>query len=788
MTIGATGSSDFAYEVNKATAETLIHFGINMNYAPVSDINSEPLNPVIGVRSPGDDPELVGRFASASARGMRELGVVPSIKHFPGHGDTAVDSHVGLPVINKTREQLEACELVPFRRAVAEGIETVMTAHIALPALTGDPKLPVTLSPEALGILRNEWQYDGVIITDCLEMDGVRATYGSVDGSVMSIKAGSDSVMMCHTYEIQKAAIDRVCQAVGQGEITPERLEQSSQRLKNLKSRFLTWNQALKVTTHESLARLNEKNAALAQKVYAESTTVVRASSGLLPLSSAAKTVFLSPGGAIPAGGAVDSGEEPTRVPWTKATFIDVLRNHTNSSVQDIRYTEGGLSAEVWEAIDDAEVIILATRNAREAAYQKKLGLEIGRRRRPNLVVIATCNPYDFLEDIEEIPTYLAIYEPTIEAFTSAIRVLYGKLPATGKLPVAFKGSASSTGPTVSVVPFTCSSDIAETTQVWNSTLAEYPLHESRLRLLLNQANGHHFIARSAEGGKIIGFCFSFTSTTGEGKTRAFISSLAVLPAYQSQGVGTALLATTRNYLRQHHQVITASLASSFPRFWPGIPTDISRQSRNFFIHRGARIRPITQKTDADLYINLTKFEQATAQKYIDRASSSGFVFRVLQTQEEYEDCLVGQEKNFGDNRDWVQSFVSLPPSTHPSSVLIAFDTKTTPHKQVGWTLMLSPDNELLHRWWAFSPPSTDAPVSECTTGLIGCVGVDTEYRKEGVGLAMVCHAVMQLRDHGGGFGERGAIGGIFVDWTDLVDWYGKVGFEVWRTYSYGEI
>ena len=196
MALGATKDASNAFKIASATAETLKSFGINMNYAPVADINSEPKNPVIGVRSPSDDPETVGRFVSAQIKGLQETGVVPSVKHFPGHGDTAVDSHYGLPEINKTKAQLEACELIPLRRAVAEGVASVMTAHIALPGI-GDPnlpedhsskKLPASLNPDAIKILREEMKYNGVIISDCLEMDGVRATFGTEKGAVMALK------------------------------------------------------------------------------------------------------------------------------------------------------------------------------------------------------------------------------------------------------------------------------------------------------------------------------------------------------------------------------------------------------------------------------------------------------------------------------------------------------------------------------------------------------------------------------------------------------------------------
>lgn len=196
MALGATGDSESAYKVALATAETITRFGINMNYAPIADVNSEPKNPVIGVRSPSDNPETVGRFVSAQIKGLKQGGIVPCVKHFPGHGDTAVDSHYGLPVISKSKASIEDCELVPFRRAVAEGVDSVMTAHITMPGIGGSKvandhpskTLPASLNPEAIKILREELKFDGMIVSDCLEMDGVRATYGTERSAVMALK------------------------------------------------------------------------------------------------------------------------------------------------------------------------------------------------------------------------------------------------------------------------------------------------------------------------------------------------------------------------------------------------------------------------------------------------------------------------------------------------------------------------------------------------------------------------------------------------------------------------
>ncbi|KAK0392957.1 hypothetical protein NLU13_2451 [Sarocladium strictum] len=437
MAIGATGSVQASQDVAKMTGGMLRHFGINMNYAPVADINSEPLNPVIGVRSPGDDPHMVAEHVNAAARGLRAVSVVPCVKHFPGHGDTAVDSHYGLPVINKSRASLEAVELVPFREAVSEGVEMVMTAHISLPQLTGSD-IPATLSSEAIKILREDLKFNGVIMTDCLEMDGIRATHGTEKGAVMAFQAGVDNVMICHTYDVQTAAIDRVCAALAEGTLSAKGIESSLERLAALKRRFTSWENALREREPAELVSINEETKKLADRLYAESVTLVREKSGVLPLPRGAKTVFLSPGSNVPAGGAVDSGTivQATRVPWTASTFVDAIQKF-NEKVESIRFSEADLSESQWRTLEDAEVVIVATRNAKESPYQNELTLKVVERlAAAKIAVVATCNPYDFLDEAQ-VSTYLAAYEPTYEAFVAATNILYGEAEARGSLPVA---------------------------------------------------------------------------------------------------------------------------------------------------------------------------------------------------------------------------------------------------------------------------------------------------------------------------------------------------------------
>jgi beta-N-acetylhexosaminidase len=208
MALGATGNPSNAYRVASATAEVLTSFGINMNYAPIADVNSEPKNPVIGVRSPSDDAQTVGRFVSAQIKGLSDGGIVPCVKHFPGHGQTSVDSHYGLPVIGKSRAMMDLTELKPFRRAVVEGVPAVMTGHLSVPGITMSviedvelPKdqylqtVPASLNPDAIKILREEMKFEGLIVSDCLEMDAVRATYGTEKSAVMAIKVGPTMVI-----------------------------------------------------------------------------------------------------------------------------------------------------------------------------------------------------------------------------------------------------------------------------------------------------------------------------------------------------------------------------------------------------------------------------------------------------------------------------------------------------------------------------------------------------------------------------------------------------------------
>ena len=221
-----------------ALAAELAACGIRCDFAPVVDVDTNPKNPVIGDRSFGGDPDLVARLGAAMVRGLQDGGVAACAKHFPGHGDTDVDSHLDLPAVDHSRSRLEDVELRPFRKAVEAGVATIMTAHIFVRELDGG--LPATLSPRIVdGLLRKELRYDGVVVSDDLEMQAISKHWGPGPAAVLAAKAGCDILPVCTNADAQVEAIEAVIRAAGSGEIPFAAMDDSLGRIRRLKERFL---------------------------------------------------------------------------------------------------------------------------------------------------------------------------------------------------------------------------------------------------------------------------------------------------------------------------------------------------------------------------------------------------------------------------------------------------------------------------------------------------------------------------------------------------------------------
>ena len=239
VSVAACQSPDVAYGVAEITAKELRAVGINMNMAPVLDVNSNPANPIIGIRAYGNCPEQVCTFAMATMEGLRDNGVIPCGKHFPGHGDTTTDSHKVLPVVNADRARLDAIELAPFRHAIGHGLPTIMTAHVHYPALDADA--PATLSrPILTDLLRNELGFQGVTLTDDMEMRAI-LDHGSIgEASARSLQAGADMVLICHQQDRQTEAVLAIEQALDRGELSMDDLTASADRIHALKKTHLS--------------------------------------------------------------------------------------------------------------------------------------------------------------------------------------------------------------------------------------------------------------------------------------------------------------------------------------------------------------------------------------------------------------------------------------------------------------------------------------------------------------------------------------------------------------------
>ena len=422
MALGAIGSQEVAFDVARATARELKVLGVNMNLAPVVDVNNNAANPVIGVRSFGEDAQLVARLGSAMVRGYQEAGVISCLKHFPGHGDTAVDSHLGLPVIPHSLARLEALELMPFRAGIEAGAASVMIAHVAFPALTHDNALPATLSSAIIqGLLREKLRYEGVILSDCLEMQAISDTFGTESAVVMALQAGIDLALVSHHAELQQGSIAAIREAALTGDLSAQVIQRAAERIMSLKARYLSWDEApieIDYTAHERLS----------EQAYELSTTLVRNDDALLPLHphTEEKIVVVSP-----------PRNTMTKVEdrfYSDEMLLDILRGYADDvSLLTVASTDD--YEELLRKTSENDVVIVATVNAHldeEQAKVIRFLIDSGRR----VIGIAVRNPYD-LQVFPQLRTFLATYEYTRPALLAAARVIFGECEAQGRLPVS---------------------------------------------------------------------------------------------------------------------------------------------------------------------------------------------------------------------------------------------------------------------------------------------------------------------------------------------------------------
>ncbi|MFH5801346.1 beta-N-acetylhexosaminidase [Haladaptatus sp. CMAA 1911] len=423
MALGAVDDPDLAFRAGNAVGRELRALGVDLDLAPVLDVNNNPDNPVIGVRSFGERPDRVAKLGSAFAEGLQDSAVVACGKHFPGHGDTAVDSHLDLPVIDHDRERLDGVELRPFRRAIDRGIGAIMTTHVAFPTITDDPKRPATLSARVVtGLLREELSFDGLVLTDCMEMKAIADGVGTVEGCVQAVEAGCDQIFVSHTPAKQHAAIDAVIEAVESGRVSEDRIDAAVRRVLRAKRAHgagyvgdeTEWDEA--VTGCRSVAH----------EIAERSVTLVRDESGELPVTGRVSVYEFDIGRGSRA-------EETTDRDGAFASTLAAAGVEVDSTV-----LAPGESPSESVAVADRSTVV-CTSNAVSNPDQVTV-VDTLRERGANPIVVATRNPYD-LSAMPEVETYLTTYDDTAASLAAAVELLVGERTPTGRLPVTIPGN-----------------------------------------------------------------------------------------------------------------------------------------------------------------------------------------------------------------------------------------------------------------------------------------------------------------------------------------------------------
>ncbi|MFF0778625.1 glycoside hydrolase family 3 N-terminal domain-containing protein [Streptomyces sp. NPDC003720] len=426
MAVGAGGRPADAHTLGRVSGAELRALGINQDYSPDADVNVNPANPVIGVRSFGADPEAVARLVAAEVKGYQASRVAATAKHFPGHGDTAVDSHTGFPVITHSRELWEKLDAVPFRAAIAAGIDSIMTAHLQFPALD-DAGDPATLShPILTGILRGELGYDGVVVTDSLGMEGVRTKYGDDRVPVLALKAGVDQLLNPPSLDV---AWHAVLKAVQEGELTEARLDESILRILRLKDRLGLLDRPPYVTGAGVDRTVGTKaHLAAADRIAERTTTLLVNEEHTLPLDRRSRRRVLVVG-ADPASPSGTTGP-PTTVLAAALTELGFTATALSTGTAPSATVIGKAVA----AAADADAVVVATYNVTAGSSQRTLVERLLATGKP-VVAVAVRNPYDVAQ-LPAVKGFLATYSWTDVELRAAARVIAGRVAPHGRLPV----------------------------------------------------------------------------------------------------------------------------------------------------------------------------------------------------------------------------------------------------------------------------------------------------------------------------------------------------------------
>ena len=462
MAVGATDNPAYARRQGAVTAREARALGVQQIYAPVADVNNNAANPVINVRSYGEEPAAVGRFVAAFVEGVQSNGVIATAKHFPGHGDTATDSHRGLPEIDVSRARLNAIELVPFRSAVQAGVGSVMTGHIGMPQvdatavipLPRDVKLkpidtdeggevvvekgtmPTTLSPVMNGILRHDLGFEGLIVTDAMSMSGLTLYFTQEEASVRAVLAGADLLLKPADPD---AALRGVRDAVTKGRIKEQRIDESARRVLAAKYDLGLARQRITPLEAIDVTVAGKESVDLAREIAEHAITLVRNDDNLVPLRG------LKPEARV-FNLAITNGDDRQ---WIANAFVDTIArsgHKIDTTVLDDRSSDAEVQ-KALQAANRADVVIASLYGRVRTGQARSVGLpDPGAKALSALIMsrvpvigISFGNPY-LLQSFPELRTYVVAYGDMPSLQQAAARALLGQIDVTGKLPISLPG------------------------------------------------------------------------------------------------------------------------------------------------------------------------------------------------------------------------------------------------------------------------------------------------------------------------------------------------------------
>lgn len=640
MGLAATGSQELAYEVAKATAQELSSVGVNWILGPVLDVLTNARNQPLGVRTTGDDPQEVSNYGVSFMKGYKDAGLATCGKHFPSYGNLEfLGSALDVPTITDTLEQLSLSALVPFRNAIAHGIDAMMVGGCSMSS-AGMNVMHACLSEQVVdGLLRaKDLAFDGVVVSECLEMEALSRNIGVGGGTVMAVRAGCDVVLLCRSFSVQQEAINGLKLGVDNGDISKARIRQSLKRVLELKSK-MSWDQALSPGGVESLTILQPSHTSLSTKAYNTSITVVKDRNGLLPLSSLIEPeeelLLLSPlVKPLPASAAARELIEnpnlasPGHASWERSASVmsgesvfrelgRSLARQRSGRVLHTSYTANGVRPVHENLINRASAVIVLTADANRNLYQNGFTKHVsmicssqysagGEKREKPLIVVSVSSPYDFAMD-PSIGTYICTYDFTETALQALVKVLYGELTPSGALPGTISQSQKlqqsrqhwlvenwneeRDANALDVLLKAVANDgtPGQHSELSNSTSNTFILHNP-------DVDEAHFVVRNSSTQALYGFCTTyFFKSTGAG----VIGSVIVDPDRRKLSIGHSLHNRAIRTLLQRKGVKRFQLGSRLPSVFLGIPTSHTverKRLRQWFANMGwntALSRPV---------------------------------------------------------------------------------------------------------------------------------------------------------------------------------------------------